>query len=58
VIIFRRNLSASSMIEELETGIDTAAETLQMNINTNTGNVTTSIKQILKDVDDVIETIK
>lgn len=52
----RRNLDIK--FEELGTGIDTAGETLTMNVNTNTGNVTKSVKQILKDVDDVIKTIK
>lgn len=52
----RRNLDIK--FEELGTGIDTAAETLTLNINTNSGNVTTSVKQILKDVDDVIKTIE
>ncbi|MFX1284303.1 MAG: hypothetical protein ACFFB5_11640 [Promethearchaeota archaeon] len=44
--------------EELNTAIDTASETLTMNVTTNTENVVTSVKTILKDTDDIIETIK
>ncbi|MHA2226554.1 MAG: hypothetical protein ACXAC8_15195 [Candidatus Hodarchaeales archaeon] len=52
----RRNLDVK--FEEVSTTIDSATEKLNMNINTNTSNVTSSVKKILQDVDDVITTIK
>ncbi len=59
----RENVDNSSReinvkFEEFSTGMDTATETLNVNVNTNAQNVTTSVKKIIKNVDDVIKTIK